>query len=507
MNRLLAAIILILVLPLIATAQKVTYSDYDRDDSKDMNFEIIGKMNGNFLIYKNNRWKHRITILDNEMVAKENINLDFIPDKTFNVDFIIYPDFFYMVYQYQKKNVLYCMAVKMDGNGKKISEPQQIDTTRIPILADNKIYTTINSEDKQKIVVFKVHKKSDNYTIVSMLYDANFQLLHKNRQGIQLDDRRDNYDNFSVDNDGNFVFTKDSKTGSKESSSVLSLITLAPTEDTFAYHPIDLEKHYVDDVRLKPDNLNKRYLIHSFYSKKSRGSIEGLFTMAWVRLNNLPTANAFIPINDSIRDEAKQEGQLRFALDNFFIRQVVIKKDGGYILIAEDYSTEVRSNTSGFNSMNRWDNNPYYYSTNSYYYYNRYYGYYRPMSSFYNQQQSTRYYYNNILIIDINKYGREGWTRIIHKDQFDDDNDNFLSYSTMTSGGEIHFLFNTNRKNQIIADNSITPSGEMRRNPTLKSMEKGYEFMPRLSKQITTKQIIVPCSYRGNICFAKVDLP
>jgi hypothetical protein len=127
------------------------------------------------------------------------------------------------------------------------------------------------------------------------------------------------------------------------------------------------------------------------------------------------------------------------------------------------------------------------------------------MSSFSNQQ-STRYYYNNILILSIDKFGREEWSRVIHKDQFDDDNDNYLSYSTMTSGGEIHFLFNTNNKNQIIADNSITPYGEIHRNPTLKSLEKGYEFMPRLSKQITARQIIVPCTYRGNICFAKVDL-
>lgn len=504
MNRLLFAMLLLLILPIAGSAQKVTYSDYEKQDDKDMNFEILGKMNGHFLIYKNVRWRHRITILNDEMQIQEDINLDFIPEKTFNVDFVIYPDFFYMVYQYQKKNILYCMTVKMDGNGKKITEPLLIDTTRIPVMADNKIYTTVSSEDKQKIVVFKVHKKSDNYSLVSMLYDNNFQLLHKNRQGITLDERKDNYDNFTVDNDGNFVFTIDSKTSSKESASMLDLVTLAPTEDTFSYNRINLDKTYIDEVNLKADNLNKRYIIQALYSKKSRGSIEGFFTTAWVRLNKLQTATGFIAVTDSVRDEAKQEGQLRFALDDFFIRQSVLKKDGGYLLIAEDYSSQSRSN--GMNTWNRWDYNPYYYSPNSYYYYNRYYGYYRPMSSF-NTVQSTRYYYNNILILSVDKYGREEWTRIIHKDQFDDDNDNYLSFSTLTSGGEIHFLFNTNRKNQIIADNSVTPYGEIHRNPTLKSQEKGYEFMPRLSKQITAKQIIVPCTYRGNICFAKVDLP
>ena len=42
---------------LIATgylhAQKIVYSEPDRDDNRRMNFEIIGKTGGNFLIYKN----------------------------------------------------------------------------------------------------------------------------------------------------------------------------------------------------------------------------------------------------------------------------------------------------------------------------------------------------------------------------------------------------------------------------------------------------------------------
>lgn len=506
MNRLFSFVIVCLCFSCSGSAQSLIYSDNDKEDTRDMNFEVIGKMNGNFLIYKNIRWRHKITILDNDMKDVDNVKLSFIPEKTFNVDFVTYPDFFYMIYQYQKKNILYCMVAKMNPEGRPMGEPQLIDTTRIPVMADNKIYTTINSEDKQKIMVFKVHKKNDIYTIASLLYDNNFQLIHKHRQTIALNDRKDSYDNFALDNEGNLVFTKDSKVGNNESSSRLSLVTLSPVSDTFAYHPIDLQKYYIDEVRVKPDNLNKKYIIQSFFSKRPRGNIEGLFTTTWVTMNNLQTATAFIPLSDSIRDEAKQEGQLRFALDEFFIRQSVVKKDGGYILIAEDFSSQTRDNN--FGNFNRWNylNSPYYYSPSSYYYYNRYYGYYRPSSSFSNMQ-STRYYYNNILVVSINKYGQHEWSKVLHKEQYDDDDDNYLSYSTMLSPMGIHFLFNTNTKHQVVANQSIAANGEITRNATLKSLEKGYEFMPRLSKQITAKQIIVPCTYNGRICFAKVDFP
>ena len=504
MNRIFFSLLLLLVLPAASFSQKVTYSDYEQEDNRDINFEIIGKMNGNFLVYKNIKWRHKINIFSSDMKIKETVKLDFIPEKTFNVDFVIYPSHFYMIYQYQRRNILHCMAVKMDGDAKKIGEPIELDTTQISILADNKIYTTINSEDKQKIMVFKIHKKYDRFGIVTLLFDSSLKLINKTRQWPDYSERRDNYDNFLVDNSGNFIFTKDSRNANRDNSNSLQLIIQPPLADTFTYHDIDLQKNYIDEVKLKIDNLNKRYIINSFYFKKNRGSIDGLFTHVWSGEADSTFAQHFNVFTDSVRDEAKTTGQLRFAMDDYFIRQVVVKKDGGFLLTAEDYSTQQsQGNNSGWN---RWDylNNNYYYNPNSYYY-NPYYNYYRPLSS-YNSNQNIRYYYANVLILSADKTGKIDWSRVIHKDQFDDNNDNFLSFSTMNSGGEIHFLFNNDKnKNQIVANQSLSPSGNITRNPTLKSMEKGYQFMTRLSKQVGANQIIIPCDFKGYICFAKVD--
>ena len=65
-----------------------------------------------------------------EQIGKEE--LDYIPDdRLINVDFFPYCDFTYMIYQYQKKNVVYCDAVKLDGSGKRISEIMNLDTSHI----------------------------------------------------------------------------------------------------------------------------------------------------------------------------------------------------------------------------------------------------------------------------------------------------------------------------------------------------------------------------------------
>ena len=52
-KRLLFVTIYVLVIADILKAQKIVYSEYEKEDTRRMNFEVIGKIDGNFLIYKN----------------------------------------------------------------------------------------------------------------------------------------------------------------------------------------------------------------------------------------------------------------------------------------------------------------------------------------------------------------------------------------------------------------------------------------------------------------------
>ena len=98
-------------------AQKIIYTEPDRDDSRDMRYEVIGKINGKFLVYKASQNTHYISSFDGEMKLLGKKNLDFLTDRVFNVDFVKYPDFAYLFYQYQKRNIIYCMAAKIDADG------------------------------------------------------------------------------------------------------------------------------------------------------------------------------------------------------------------------------------------------------------------------------------------------------------------------------------------------------------------------------------------------------
>src|SRR5215208_6029463 len=82
-------------------SQKIVYSEPEKDDSRRMNFEIIGKVAGNFLVYKKVRSRNYVAVYNNEMEQIGKEEMDYIPeDRLINVDFFPYVDFSYLIYQY-----------------------------------------------------------------------------------------------------------------------------------------------------------------------------------------------------------------------------------------------------------------------------------------------------------------------------------------------------------------------------------------------------------------------
>lgn len=500
--KLIITVITAVLLNTLAFAQKISYSQPEREDSRSLIFEIIGKVSGNYLVYKNIRTNNAISIYDNDMQLKDRVDLDFMPDKTFNVDFVAYPDFSYIIYQFQKRGIVYCMAAKLDGDGKKIGDPVQLDTTSINVFADNKIYNTIYSEDKKQIVIYKIQKKYEKFNFTTLLFNTDLELQRKSRWVVPYDDRRDVYNDFFVDNEGNFVFAKSEKASMRELLSKVFIVTKPAQSDTFSSTPVNLNNLYLDEVKLKVDNVNKRLVLNSFFYSQKRGNIEGLFIGIWDRQMDSLIVQNTIKFNDTLKQQAKMNGATRNAFNDFFIKNIILKKDGGFILTGEDHYTQSRSSPwNRFDYLNNYSSlssyNYYLYSPTGYWY--------RPRG-FYSNTTQTRYYYDNIVVMDINKNGKLTWANVLHKTQFDDETDNFLSYQIMNTGDELHFLFNElERRNQLIADQSITWDGKLKRNPTLKSLDKGFEFMPKYAKQVSAKQILIPCTLRNYICFAKID--
>ncbi|GAC1395013.1 MAG: hypothetical protein NVSMB63_14470 [Sediminibacterium sp.] len=485
-------------------AQKITYSETDREDARTLNFEITGKMNGRILVYKNYRDLHFMTVYDNDMKMVERNRLDFFPDRVLNAEFLQYPGFVYVIYQYQKRSILYCMAAKLDASGKKTGDPVLIDTTsNINFSASNKIYSVISSEDKQRIMVFKINSRNDrSHLLTTCLFDRDLTLLKKTRMSVNMPQRNDFLTEFSLDNEGDMACIRASGTSQNDNINKITLITKPAAADNFLMTDLRLNNLFLDDIRIKVDNINKHYLITSFFSKNRRGNIEGLYYYLWDKPQAKELLTAATAFSEEFRADARNDGNVKAAFNDYFLKNIVLRKDGGFLIVAEAAYT-----TSRGNALSRWDylyGSPYWAQTD-YYYFNNPIGYYPWRSSIFNTTL-TRYFADNIAVISFDPSGKMEWSNVIRKSQYDDNTDNFIGYGLVNSGDQLHFLFNVQEKrDMILSDQTISPSGQINRNPTFKNLDKGYDFMPRHAKQVGARQMIIPCQYRGFTCFAKVE--
>jgi hypothetical protein len=248
------------------------------------------------------------------------------------------------------------------------------------------------------------------------------------------------------------------------------------------------------------DNFNKRYLITAFFYKQRRGNIEGLYTVVWDKTSDSKYKEAVTIFNDDLRAMAKSsESSVKMAFNDYFIKKVVVKKDGGYLIIGEVEFTTTRGtpfNRSDYiwGPMTPID------------YYSPYYNPYSPYNR-YGMGTVNRYDAENILVLSFDRSSNMEWSNVIPKSQFEDDEgSNQISYQTVNTGGELHFLYNQfEKRTQLLMDQSISADGKITRLPTFHNLDKGYTFMPRIGKQVASNQIVIPCLYRNYLCFAKID--
>lgn len=491
-----------------ANAQQIRYSEPEKNETRNTNFDIIGRYNNQILIYKNNRNSNYISVYNDEMALVENVDLSFMPNRVIEYDILPFSDFAFIFYQYQQRNVAYLMAVKIGPDGKPITAPFELDTTHINYNATKRVYSIIASEDKSKLMAFKINSRNEKLLqFKTYLFTAELSAIKASSLELVMADRFDFLTDFYLDNEGNMVFGRGRRRSAEENISQFFLITKPQMADSFLVRELSFEGIMLDEVKLRIDNHNSRYLFSAFYYKGRRNNnIEGVANSVFDKNVNDWVIQNVIPLGDELRADAKSDNNLRTAFNDFYIRQIFIRRDGGFVMSAESMYTTSRG--MGFN---RWDmmGSPFMMGA--------------PMGwggwgmmgpgawgnpwgrgGFNNV---TRFHADNIIVLAFDKDGQLTMSNTIRKTQYEDENEAMVSYQTINAGNALHFLYNSYEKREVLLSyQSIDSDGKVVRNPTFKSLDLKYSFMPRYARQVAARSAIVPCMLRNQLCFARVDI-
>ncbi len=525
-----------------ASAQKIVYSPPDTKDFNRNKLEVIGKRGNRLLVYKavyfgnpysgqtsegptlnysnpsplassirpgvdNAVEKSVLLFYDTSMHVLEEKELA-LPREITGVHFLVYDDFFYIFYQHLVKRMIYCMAAKVSMTGDLIGSPIEMDRTpTMDIHYESQIYSVINSEDKQQIVLFNLDVHAPHTTLLNCAwFDKDLHPLRKAAHSLNMD-AAEYLSEFRVDNEGNLLFI--GMTGNIRSNyPEQALLFILPRQtDSLSYGSIAPATINIDDPRLLVDNQKKRYILSSFYSRRPEGDIEGLFCLVRDASRQQPDKTSLTVLADSLRIGIRK-GAIKTMFNEYYLQEMHLRKDGSFTIEAQ----QLRTNPERQN-IDRWNYLP---DINEriaadYEFFDAYeLDHYYPWKNWHRQRN---YVFSSQmgLIACMDSSGIALWTNVFRTPQLDRIGST-MGYKPVIANGLLYFVYNVHiRQRSFLTAQSVSPAGEVNTDSRLKEdlaigeQSNDDTFFPRLGKQIDAGELIVPCRRGRYLCLAKIN--
>ena len=524
-------------------AQSYVMSGIEKTDKDQIQYEVLGKVDGRYWIYKNNDGIATIAQYNNQMQLLQQNDLVLLPKKLNAIEFITKSNRVYAFYQYQAATTVYAMVAELDEKGQLVGTPVIVDTAeKIRPGSDTKVFNLIESQDRSKLLFFSVNTTNPaSIKIKTMALTTPFSLLNEATISINAQNKKSNLSDFALDNKGNLFCLRN--VDQSNAAPVVSLLFMAADGSEVIETPIVNNSLVLDDIRLKINNANGTVLVNSFYASENKGNIEGMYTFIWdiaSKQNSVSNASRF---TDALRDAVTDKRNLKLAFNHFYVDQVQSNADGGFTIIAEAATT-----SSNRNAFSRWDYfwggpfyNPFMFS-----YWNRPFGFYpwarlgwgmmgpwglgggwggwggfggwgmmgpwgwnnwmmNPFANF--GYPSVTYSAGKVAILNFDAKANIQSVKTIDKQQSDVNVDQFIGYGEINNAEGINFLYYQKSKGvRQLVHQQLNGAGAIVMGNPIMINEKQVEWMPRSLKQVGEKEAILPYQSKGKLGFAKITI-
>ena len=524
------------------TAQSYVMSGIEKTDKDQMQYEVLGKVDGRYWIYKNNEGIATIAQYNDQMQLVQQNDLVFLPKKLNALEFVTKSNRVYAFYQFQAATTVYAMVAELDEKGQLVGTPTIIDTAeKIRPGSGAKIFNLIESEDRSKLLYFSVNTTNQaSIKIKTMALSTPFGKLNEATISINAQNKKSNLSDFALDNKGNLFCLRNVE--QPNAAPVVSLLYMAADGSEVVETPIVNNSLVLDDIRLKINNTNGTVIVNSFYATEKKGHIEGMYTFIWdiaTRQNSLSNASRF---TDAVRDAVTNKKNLKNAFDHFYFDQVQPNADGSFTIIVEAATT-----SSNRNAFSRWDffwGGPFY-NPFIFNFWNRPFGFY-PWARFgwgmmggpwgwggwgpgwglgwggWGMMRgpwgwgggfggfgypSVTYSAGKVAILNFDAKANIQSVKTIDKQQSDVNVDQFIGYGQINNAAGTNFLYYQKSKGvRQLIHQTLTPSGAIVQGNAIPLNEKQVEWMPRSLKQVGDKEAILPYQTKGKLGFAKITI-
>ena len=295
-------------------------------------------------------------------------------------------------------------------------------------------YQISNDESKLLIYYQLPYDKGAKEKFGYIVYDNNLNKIWEKQTSLPYEDKQFNVENYKIDNSGNVyllgVLSKDKRTSKRlgEPNYLYKIFSYQNLGQNTEEYDVKFGDKFITDMQFDI-NISNDLICAGFFSEEGNYSIKGAFYMSINHLSkqvmnkelkefsfNELTLN--MQEKDIKKTQRKIEKGKNIELYDYYLDDIIMRSDGGALLIAEQYRVDVFrtpiTDAQGYTTY-----------TNTYI-----------------------YNYNDILVVNISPNGEIDWVHKIAKRQrTSNDNGFFSSYAKIIKDDKICFIFNDNIAN------------------------------------------------------------
>lgn len=466
----------------LVRAQDVLYSEYEKFDYRNDAYSVVGMCGGRLYTYVKQGGNAMLNAYDDSMNKLATVLLDFFPARIYETRFIAYPDKIIALYQGLEGNKVIQYAALLDEKGRLKGRPVELGNEKTGIFgATQSYFSSAVSENKKWILVYSAEDDGSEVKFEGKWLDDQLVIQKRSKATFKTDNRVE-HGEVHTGNDGTVYMAAYTTVGAQDYADQYWILTLPVGGNKFEPKELMLHDLFAAGGYMKLDNTNGKVYFGGFYSTKKNGGYDGVvFSTLDMAAGSVPTGK-LLPFDEKLVNAAgnRRRGH---PFDNFQVRQLIVKNDGGFVLISEEEYVITRSNyTPGF-------------------------GYYSAYSP-YMTNTVREYHFDDILSLSYNADATLQWHSFIRKDQYSqEDGGVFSSYALLNTGGTLAFLFNDyNARRSTIQLATLSSDGQTNVRGFAAEGNDYPDWLPKSGKQVAARTLVVPCFHKRQICFARVEL-
>jgi|AntRauTorckE5430_2_1112549.scaffolds.fasta_scaffold02679_1 hypothetical protein len=466
---------LIVISFLQVTAQDILMSE-EQPMRTDCVYEIIGKIGNKVLLFKDEANEFTVQIYDDKMESVKESKLDvgrsylkFIGITATSKDFTV-------IYSHKDKGDTYLKANKYN------SQLKLLDTTTISIFERRSfapIFTMAKSQNKQYVLMYNIEKEKILETIV---FDTRkMEKVWEHTFAPKDYYHRRDFIGFLVDNHGggHLIVERDNEKSKKASNrfEFYSFDKNMVVEDGYL---MMMSEYLWYDVYFDYDNLHNKIVAGGLFANDFQTKTEGYFYLNINPKNTNDFVLTYQPFEPGFIQEVlgKEKPTKKDGFSEVDIREIVLRRDGGILLITERNRMYVRQ-------------------TNT-------------MAATYSSRDvsatQTDYYYDDLLVFSIHPTGQLHWKDILHKKQYSqDDNAMYSSYFLLKTRSNLRFLYNDEIKQEgIVNEYIVAGEGIPDRKNIMNTQGVKLMLVMKNAVQVSADEVIIPSERRRQLKLVKL---